>query len=88
VAALFQTDGLLEAIMAFSIRPQEGWGWVLASGLAAAAVGILIALHLPSSATWAIGALVGIKMILAGSSFIALAIGGHRLAARTPSPAV
>ena len=88
VAALFLTDGLLEAIMAFSIRPQEGWGWVLVSSLAAVAVGVLIALHLPSSATWAIGALVGIKMIFAGSSFIALAIGGHRLATRTPYPVV
>ena len=87
VAALFLADGLLEAIMAFRIRPQEGWGWVLASGLAAAAVGVLIALHLPTSATWAIGALVGIKMMFAGASFIALAVGGHRLAAPTPSPA-
>ena len=87
VAGLFLADGLLEAIMAFRIRPHQGWGWVLASGLAAAAVGVLIALHLPTSATWAIGALVGIKMMFAGASFIALAVGGHRLAAPTPSPA-
>jgi uncharacterized membrane protein HdeD (DUF308 family) len=88
VAALFLADGLLEAIMAFRIRPHEGWGWVLASGLAAVAVGVLIALHLPTSATWAIGALVGVKMIFAGSSFLALALGGHRLAAPTTSPRV
>jgi uncharacterized membrane protein HdeD (DUF308 family) len=88
VAGLFLADGLLEAIMAFQIRPHEGWHWVLASGLGAAAVGVLIALHLPTSATWAIGALVGIKMILAGCSFIALAIGGHRLAAPTAFSAV
>jgi len=88
LAALFLADGLLEAIMAFRIRPHEGWGWVLASGLAAAAVGVLIALHLPTSATWAIGALVGVKMIFAGWSFIALAIGGRRLTAPDASLAV
>jgi uncharacterized membrane protein HdeD (DUF308 family) len=88
VAALFLADGLLETIMAFRIRPHAGWGWVLASGLAAAAVGVLIALHLPTSATWAIGALVGVKLIFAGWSFIALAIGGRRLTAPTSSPAV
>jgi uncharacterized membrane protein HdeD (DUF308 family) len=51
VAGLFLADGLLEAIMAFRIRPHQGWGWVLASGLGAVAVGVLIALHLPTSAT-------------------------------------
>jgi uncharacterized membrane protein HdeD (DUF308 family) len=78
VAALFLADGLLEAIMAFRLRPHEGWGWVLVSGLAAIAAGLLIALQLPNSATWAIGLLVGIKMIFTGWSFIALALAGHR----------
>ena len=78
VAALFLADGLLEAIMAIRIRPHEGWGWVLVSGLAAIAAGLLIALQLPNSATWAIGLLVGIKMIFAGWSFVALALAGHR----------
>jgi len=88
VAALFLADGLLEVIMAFRIRPHEGWGWVLVSGLAAIAAGLLIALQLPNSATWAIGLLVGIKMIFAGWSFIALALAGHRSGAPTAAHAV
>jgi uncharacterized membrane protein HdeD (DUF308 family) len=88
VAALFLADGLLEAIMAFRVKPHEGWGWVLASGLAAIAAGLLIALQLPNSATWAIGLLVGIKMIFAGWSFIALALAGHRSGAPTTAHAV
>jgi len=88
VAALFLADGLLEAIMAFRIRPHEGWGWVLVSGLAAIAAGLLIAMQLPNSATWAIGLLVGIKMIFAGWSFIALALAGHRSSAPTTAHAV
>jgi uncharacterized membrane protein HdeD (DUF308 family) len=88
VAALFLADGVLEAIMAFRIRPHEGWGWVLLSGLAAIAAGLLIALQLPNSATWAIGLLVGIKMIFAGWSFIALALAGHRYGAPATAHAV
>ena len=88
IAALFLADGVLEAIMAFRIRPHEGWGWVLVSGLAAIAVGLLIALQLPNSATWAIGLLVGIKMFFAGWSFIALALAGHRAGAPTAAHAV
>jgi uncharacterized membrane protein HdeD (DUF308 family) len=78
VAALFLADGLLEVIMAFRVRHHKGWGWVLVSGLVAIAAGVLIALQLPYSATWVIGVFVGIKMIFAGWSFIALALGGHR----------
>jgi len=88
VAALFLADGLLEAVMAFRVKPHEGWSWVLASGLAAIAAALLIALQLPNSATWAIGLLVGIKMIFAGWSFIALALAGHRSGAPTTAHAV
>jgi uncharacterized membrane protein HdeD (DUF308 family) len=84
VAALFIADGVLELIMAFRIRSHRGWGWVLVSGLVAIAAGALIVLQLPSSATWVLGVLVGIKMIFAGWSFIALALGGHRSDAPTP----
>jgi|SoiMethySBSTD1v2_1073268.scaffolds.fasta_scaffold84130_2 uncharacterized membrane protein HdeD (DUF308 family) len=78
VAAIFLADGILEIIMAFRLRPHSGWGWVLASGVAALIAGFLIWSQLPSSATWVIGVLVGIKMIMAGSSFVALALGSHR----------
>ena len=77
VAAMFLADGILEIIMAFRLRPHSGWGWVLASGVAALIAGFLIASQLPSSATWVIGVLVGIKMIMAGWSYIALALGSH-----------
>jgi uncharacterized membrane protein HdeD (DUF308 family) len=78
VAALFLAEGILEVILAFSIRPHEGWGWVLLSGLLAMAIGALIALELPSSATWVIGTLVGINMIFTGWSFVFLALAGRR----------
>jgi uncharacterized membrane protein HdeD (DUF308 family) len=78
IAALFLADGILEIIMAYRLRPLSGWGWVLASGVAALIVGILIASQLPSSATWVIGFLVGIKMMMAGCSFIALALSSQQ----------
>jgi uncharacterized membrane protein HdeD (DUF308 family) len=80
LAALFIAEGVLEIIMAFRVRPHEGWGWLLLSGLIAAAVGVLIALGLPSSATWAIGLLTGINLISTGWGFIFLALAGRRSA--------
>jgi uncharacterized membrane protein HdeD (DUF308 family) len=78
LAALFLAEGVLEVIMAFRVRPHEGWLWLLLSGLVAAAVGVMIAMGLPSSATWAIGLLTGINLLMTGASFIALALAGRR----------
>ena len=69
--------------MALRLKPHNGWGWVLVSGLVAIAAGALIALKLPSSATFTIGLLIGIKMIFAGWSFIVLALSGPRPAPKT-----
>lgn len=78
LAALFLAEGILQAVMAFRVRPHAGWGWLLLSGLIAVAAGALIALELPGSATWAIGLLVGINLISTGVSFIALALAGRK----------
>lgn len=78
LAALFLAEGVLEVIMAVRVRPHEGWGWLLLSGLIAIAVGVLISAQLPSSAVWAIGLLVGVNLLSTGLSFIVLALGGRR----------
>ena len=80
LAALFLVEGGLEVIMAFRVRPHEGWGWLLFSGLIAVAAGALIALGLPSSAAWAIGLLAGINLISTGWGFLFLALAGRRAA--------
>ena len=60
------------------VRPHEGWGWLLISGLIAIAVGVMIAAQLPSSADWAIGLLTGINLLSTGVSFVVLALAGRR----------
>jgi uncharacterized membrane protein HdeD (DUF308 family) len=87
LAALFLAEGVLEAIMAVRVRPHEGWGWLLLSGLVAIAVGVLIAYELPSSATWAIGLLAGVNMLSTGVSFVVLALAGRRIGQGTPATA-
>ena len=85
LAAMFLVEGGLEVVMAFRLRPHEGWGWLLLSGLIAVAAGALIALGLPSSAAWAIGLLAGINLISTGWGFLFLALAGRRAAASAPS---
>jgi uncharacterized membrane protein HdeD (DUF308 family) len=78
LAALFIAEGVLEIVLAFHVRPQSGWGWVLLSGVIAVAVGVMIALELPTSAIWAIGVLTGINLIASGWSFIGIAMASDR----------
>ena len=87
LAALFLAEGVLEVIMAVRVRPHEGWGWLLLSGLVAIAVGVLIAYELPSSATWAIGLLAGVNLLSTGASFVVLALAGRRIGQGTPATA-
>jgi uncharacterized membrane protein HdeD (DUF308 family) len=86
IAALFIAEGVAEVIMAFQVRPHEGWVWLLLSGIAALAVGIMIGMDLPGSATWALGLLVGINLLFSGWSYVFLALAGRkahdRIAAR------
>jgi uncharacterized membrane protein HdeD (DUF308 family) len=78
LAVLFIAEGIFEVIQAFRVRPHEGWGFLLLSGLAALAVGVLITLSLPSSAEWALGLLAGINLIFSGWSYVFLALAGRR----------
>jgi len=78
LAILFVAEGIMEMIMGFRVRPSEGWGWLPLSGIAALAVGVLIALGLPSSATWALGLLVGINLLFSGWSYVFLALSGRK----------
>ena len=80
LAALFIAQGVLEGLMAFRMRPAAGWLWMLIAAIAAFAVGVLIIAHLPSSATWAIGLLVGIKLIMSGWAYLFLTMAATKRA--------
>jgi uncharacterized membrane protein HdeD (DUF308 family) len=72
LAAMFVVQGVIEIAMAFRIRPLDGWGWMLVAGIVALLAGILILFGLPSSATWAIGLLVGINLLMTGWAYLLL----------------
>jgi uncharacterized membrane protein HdeD (DUF308 family) len=80
LAAMFLVEGVLEVVMAFRVRPHEGWGWLLLSGIIAIAVGLMIGANLPSSAGWAIGLLTGINLISTGWGFVFISMAGRRAA--------
>jgi len=70
IAAFFIIGGITEAIMAFQLKPASGWGWALFSGLITVLLGAMIWNQFPLTGEWAIGTLVGIKLVFSGWSLL------------------
>jgi uncharacterized membrane protein HdeD (DUF308 family) len=80
LVAWFWTIGATRLLAWWRIRHMRGSWTVGFNGAASLILGILIWADLPSSAAWAIGLLVGIELLFAGSGLIMTAIAGRRLA--------
>jgi len=74
VGALLLVDGAIRSALAFSIRPRDGWGWILASGVASVFVGLLLLLGWPLTGMWALGLLLGVNLIFLGVTNTVLAV--------------
>lgn len=77
LAAYFVVDGIFEIIEAFQLKPLQGWGWMLFGGIVSLLLGWMIWRQWPVSGAWAIGILVGIKLIFAGSSMFFIGMAGR-----------
>ena len=82
LAVYFVMAGIFEAISALRVRPLRGWGWVLVGGLLSVLLGSLIWTQWPLSGDWAIGVLVGIKVMFLGATMITLGSAARALAAQ------
>lgn len=66
------TEGVFELILAFRLRPQPNWTWVLFNGIITLVLGIMIWSQWPSNAPWLIGTLVGVSVLFTGLSRLML----------------
>jgi uncharacterized membrane protein HdeD (DUF308 family) len=78
MVALIGADGILRMVVAFRMRPEPGWGWMLAGGIAGALLAVLMTVMLPWIGLTALGVLAGIALIFEGWSFIAVALASRR----------
>ena len=76
----------LEFFLAFRLRSQNGWGWVLFDGVLALVLGLVILHRWPHSALWVIGTLVGISILFAGISRFMLALAARDAAKSLEEP--
>jgi uncharacterized membrane protein HdeD (DUF308 family) len=73
LAIFFVMEGIWKIIASFSYRPASGWVLMLASGVIALVLGVLIWQQWPVSGLWAVGILVGVDLLSTGISMVVLA---------------
>jgi uncharacterized membrane protein HdeD (DUF308 family) len=79
--------GVFRAIMAFQLRPVNGWFWPLLSGLISILLGAMIIAHWPLSGLWVIGLFVAIELIFNGWSYVFIALAARRAGQAGPGGA-
>ncbi len=61
------------------IRPGQGWGSILFSGIVTVLLGILLLAEWPISGAWALGTLVGMNLLFSGFAMISIGSAARRL---------
>lgn len=77
VAILLVGAGIARIVFGLRIRPSDGWGWMVASGLVTLAAGSLIASGWPDT-FWVLGLVLGVDILSQGVAFVALGLAARR----------
>ena len=67
-------EGVFNLILAFRLRPQQNWTWVLSDGIITLLLGGIIWFQWPFNAPWIIGTLVGVSVLSTGISRVMLSL--------------
>jgi len=80
LAAFLLVYGVFALVLAFQLRPRQGWGWVLFDGIVTILLGILIWAHWPFNSGWVVGTLFGISIFVSGITRLMMSLALRRAA--------
>ena len=83
IGAFLVASGVSSVMLAFRLRPKQGWGWVLFDGVLSIVIAIMIASGWPQNSIDFVGILVGFCLISGGLWRIML---GRALRSDRPAP--
>ena len=78
LGASLVASGVMRIILAFSMKRETPWVWVLLSGVITLLLGVLILARWPVSSLYILGLFLGIDLIVAGAGWIGLGFGLRR----------
>jgi len=78
LGASLVVSGIMRIVLAFSMKRETPWIWVVLSGVITLLLGLLVLARWPVSSLYILGLFLGIDLIMAGASYIGLGFGLHR----------
>jgi uncharacterized membrane protein HdeD (DUF308 family) len=78
IAIVFLIQGIMQIALAFRVRPQTGWGWLLVAGLIALSVCAAMVLKLRYTSFYTPGTIAGVALLVAGCAYVAMALANRR----------
>ncbi|WP_121742834.1 HdeD family acid-resistance protein [Natronorubrum halophilum] len=78
VIAYLVVDGIVELAASVRMGSQGGRGYVAASGVLSLVLAVLLWAGFPADATWVVGLLVGVSLLMTGFSMVLVSMSGRR----------
>lgn len=78
IGLYFLAESLVKFFLAYNLRHTAIWAWFLLSSVCSGGIAFIAFYGLPFTATWFIGTLIGVYLILNGVSYIIIALKAHR----------
>jgi uncharacterized membrane protein HdeD (DUF308 family) len=75
LGAALVVSGIVRIVLAFSMKQGTPWGWALLSGVVTLLLGLIILARWPFSSLYVLGIFLGIDLVIAGASWIAIGLG-------------
>ena len=83
LASFLLIYGVFALVLAFQIKPRNGWVWVLIDGVVTLLLGVLIWAHWPFNADWVVGTLFGISIFMSGVTRLMVSLALRNVASAT-----
>ena len=86
LTVFFFAEGITDVVVYFFSRRIDGAGWMLLDGIITILLAVMIWRHWPSSSAWALGTLVGVSMLMTGTTRLMMALAVRRHAKNSAGP--
>jgi len=88
LGASLVASGIVRIILAFSMKREQPWIWLLLSSIVTLLLGLLILAHWPISSAYVLGMFLGLDLVMAGAGWIGLSLALHHRGEGSPAKTV
>jgi uncharacterized membrane protein HdeD (DUF308 family) len=78
LAIYFMMDGFAGVTLAWELKPNKGWGWLMFNGILSLALAAIFLIGWPFSSAWLVGFFIGISLFMDGWTLLMIALAARQ----------